>query len=75
MLQCYKNVNMIYHIIQGTNNAKPRNKISFSLYMEAISIVNNKQRLQNKNIINNELTIKDYLAIKVYKSLIYFIIV
>ncbi|KAK9310540.1 hypothetical protein QLX08_000121 [Tetragonisca angustula] len=51
-------------IIKGTNNAKPRNKISFSLYMEAISIVNNKQRLQNKNIINNELTIKDYLAIK-----------
>ncbi|KAK1131923.1 hypothetical protein K0M31_016068 [Melipona bicolor] len=51
-------------IIKGTNNAKPRNKISFSLYMEAITIVNNKQRLQNKNIINSELTIKDYLAIK-----------
>ncbi|KOX73022.1 DNA replication licensing factor MCM8 [Melipona quadrifasciata] len=47
-----------------TGIIKPRNKISFSLYMEAITIVNNKQRLQNKNIINSELTIKDYLAIK-----------
>ncbi|XP_071858421.1 DNA helicase MCM8 isoform X1 [Bombus fervidus] len=51
-------------IIKGNNNAKPRNKITFSLYMEAITIINNKQRLQDKNIINNEMSIKDYLAIK-----------
>lgn len=41
--------------------------MSFSLYMEAITIINNKQRLQNKNFTNNEMSIKDYLAIKVYK--------
>ncbi|CAK9805968.1 DNA helicase MCM8 [Anthophora plagiata] len=51
-------------IIKGTNNVKTKNKISFSLYMEAITIVNNKQSLQNKNIMNNEMSVKDYLAIK-----------
>ncbi|XP_017758433.1 PREDICTED: DNA helicase MCM8 [Eufriesea mexicana] len=51
-------------IIKGTNHAKIRNKNSFSLYMEAITIVNNKQRLTNKNVMNNEMSIKDYLAIK-----------
>lgn len=42
--------------------------------MEAITIINNKQRLQDKNIINNEMSIKDYLAIKVYELKIYVII-
>ncbi|KZC10605.1 DNA replication licensing factor MCM8, partial [Dufourea novaeangliae] len=51
-------------IIKGTNNTKTRNKISFSLYMEAITIFNNKQRFQSKNIVDNEMSIKDYLAIK-----------
>ncbi|CAK9824086.1 DNA helicase MCM8 [Anthophora retusa] len=51
-------------IIKGTNNVKTKNKIVFSLYMEAITIVNNKQSLQNKNIMNNEMSVKDYLAIK-----------
>ncbi|CAK9808892.1 DNA helicase MCM8 [Anthophora quadrimaculata] len=51
-------------IIKGTNNVKTKNKILFSLYMEAITIVNNKQSLQNKNILNNEMSVKDYLAIK-----------
>lgn len=41
--------------------------------MEAITIINNKQRLQDKNIINNEMSIKDYLAIKVYELKIYVI--
>ncbi|XP_017789947.1 PREDICTED: DNA helicase MCM8-like [Habropoda laboriosa] len=40
------------------------NKILFSLYLEAITIVNNKQSLQNKNVMNNEMSVKDYLAIK-----------
>ncbi|XP_054016856.1 DNA helicase MCM8-like [Hylaeus anthracinus] len=51
-------------IIKGTNNTKTRNKILFSLYMEAITIINNKQRFQAKNIVDNEMSIKDYLAIK-----------
>ncbi|XP_076629511.1 DNA helicase MCM8 [Colletes latitarsis] len=51
-------------IIKGVNNTKTRNKISFSLYLEAITIINNKQRFQNKNIVDNEMSIKDYLAIK-----------
>ncbi|XP_076646396.1 DNA helicase MCM8 isoform X1 [Halictus rubicundus] len=51
-------------IIKGINNIKARNKISFALYMEAITISNNKQRFQTKNIMDNEMSIKDYLAIK-----------
>nr|XP_033325816.1 DNA helicase MCM8-like [Megalopta genalis] len=51
-------------IIKGTNNINARNKISFALYMEAITIMNNKQRFQTKNVMNNEMSIKDYLAIK-----------
>ncbi|XP_078039781.1 DNA helicase MCM8-like [Augochlora pura] len=51
-------------IIKGTNNIKASNKISFALYMEAITIINNKQRLQTKNVMDNEMSIKDYLAIK-----------
>ncbi|XP_043260243.1 DNA helicase MCM8-like [Colletes gigas] len=51
-------------IIKGSNNTKTRNKVSFSLYLEAITIINNKQRFQSKNIVDNEMSIKDYLAIK-----------
>ncbi|XP_031846234.1 DNA helicase MCM8-like isoform X2 [Nomia melanderi] len=51
-------------IIKGTNNCKTHNKVSLSLYMEAITVLNNKQRFQTKNIVDNEMSIKDYLAIK-----------
>ncbi|XP_017891627.1 DNA helicase MCM8 [Ceratina calcarata] len=50
-------------IIKGTNDGS-RNKISFSLYMEAITIINSKQKLQNESITDNEMRIKDYMAIK-----------
>ncbi|XP_076281177.1 DNA helicase MCM8-like isoform X2 [Lasioglossum baleicum] len=51
-------------IIKGTNNIKARNKVSFALYMEAVAISNNKQRFQTKNVMDNEMSMKDYLAIK-----------
>lgn len=52
-------------IIKGTSNAKSRKKVSFSLYMEAITTTNNKQRFQNRNnSMDNEMSIKDYLMIK-----------
>ncbi|XP_076385248.1 DNA helicase MCM8 isoform X2 [Megachile rotundata] len=51
-------------IIKGNNTTKGQNKSLFSLYMEAITIINNKQKFQSKNIVNDEMSIKDYLAIK-----------
>ena len=50
-------------IIKGTRNTKSRKKIAFSLYMEAITIINNKQRFRSKNV-DNDMTVRDYLAIK-----------
>lgn len=38
--------------------------------MEAITIMNNKQKFQNKHIVSDEMSIKDYLAIKVYRTFI-----
>ena len=50
-------------IIKGTRNTKSRKKIAFALYMEAITIINNKQRFRSKNA-DNDMTVRDYLAIK-----------
>ena len=50
-------------IIKGTRNTKSRKKIAFSLYMEAVTILNNKQRFRSKNA-DNDMTVRDYLAIK-----------
>ncbi|XP_034189559.2 DNA helicase MCM8 [Osmia lignaria lignaria] len=51
-------------IIKGNNTAKTQNKSQFTLFMEAITIMNNKQKFQNKNIMSDEMSVKDYLAIK-----------
>ena len=50
-------------IIKGTRDTKSRKKIAFSLYMEAITIINNNQRFRSKKG-DNDMTVRDYLAIK-----------
>lgn len=60
--------------MQGTRNTKSRKKIAFSLYMEAITIINNKQRFRSKNV-DSDMTVRDYLAIKVLKILTYFFVI
>jgi len=37
----------------------------FSLYMKAITVINNKHRYQNKSTMNTEISLKNYLAIQV----------
>lgn len=37
----------------------------FSLYMEAVTIINHKNSCKSKNLINSEINSKDYTVIKV----------
>ncbi|XP_026829901.1 DNA helicase MCM8 isoform X2 [Ooceraea biroi] len=57
--------------VQGVNGGatKVQAGTPFSLYMKAITVVNNKHRCQNKNSMNNEISLKSYLAIQdIYKE-------
>ncbi|XP_076247127.1 DNA helicase MCM8-like isoform X2 [Calliopsis andreniformis] len=56
-------------IIKGASNTKSRKKVSFSLYMEAVTIINNKQRFQSRNSMDNEMSMRDYITIqKIYNT-------
>ncbi|XP_018305768.1 DNA helicase MCM8 [Mycetomoellerius zeteki] len=51
----------------GTN--KVQVGTPFSLYMKAITVVNNKHRYQNKSSMSTEISLKNYLAIQdIYKK-------
>lgn len=53
--------------MQGIDDGttKPQVGTPFSLYMKAITVINNKHRYQNRNSMNNEISLKNYLAIQV----------
>ena len=54
----------------GIGMARGNTVSAFSLYMEAVSIKNNKSKSQNKSEMGIELSVKDYFAIKVRRRLI-----
>ncbi|XP_029163345.1 DNA helicase MCM8-like [Nylanderia fulva] len=56
--------------VQGVDDAtKIQAGTPFSLYMKAITIINNKRKCQNKSSMSNEISLKDYLTIQnLYKE-------
>ncbi|KAG7197523.1 hypothetical protein KM043_017636 [Ampulex compressa] len=52
--------------MQGVDDGIMKTKTvkAVSLYMEAVTIINDKNRSQNKSIVDSEMCMKDYLAIK-----------
>lgn len=53
--------------VQGVDDTtKIQVGIPFSLYMKAITIINNKRKCENKSSMSNEMSLKNYLAIQVY---------
>ncbi|KAM0736922.1 DNA helicase MCM8 [Formica fusca] len=56
--------------VQGVDDTtKIQVGIPFSLYMKAITIINNKRKCENKSSMSNEMSLKNYLAIQnIYKE-------
>lgn len=53
--------------MQGIDDGTTKLQVGtpFSLYMKAITVINNKHRYQNRSSMSNEISIKNYLAIQV----------
>ncbi|XP_014469456.1 PREDICTED: DNA helicase MCM8-like isoform X2 [Dinoponera quadriceps] len=56
--------------VQGIDDAKPQVGSPFSLYMQAITVINKKHRYKNnRSSMSNEISLKNYLAIQdIYKE-------
>lgn len=56
--------------VQGVDDAtKIQAGTPFSLYMKAITVINNKRKCQNQSSMSNEISLKDHLAIQnLYKE-------
>ncbi|XP_036143631.1 DNA helicase MCM8 isoform X3 [Monomorium pharaonis] len=52
--------------VQGIDDDTTKIQVGtpFSLYMKAITVINNKHRYQNKSSMNTEISLKNYLAIQ-----------
>jgi len=58
---------MFFFQVQGVDDGTTKIQVGtpFSLYMKAITVINNKHRYQNKSTMNTEVSLKNYLAIQV----------
>ncbi|XP_011706084.1 PREDICTED: DNA helicase MCM8-like, partial [Wasmannia auropunctata] len=57
--------------VQGVDDGTTKIQVGtpFSLYMKAITVINNKHRYQNKSSMSTEISLKNYLAIQdIYKT-------
>ncbi|XP_039311936.1 DNA helicase MCM8 isoform X2 [Solenopsis invicta] len=57
--------------VQGADDSTTKKEVGtpFSLYMKAITVINNKHRYQNKSSMSTDISLKNYLAIQnIYKK-------